>query len=126
MKDFFNLSYNELIFLCAILANEISNCLTSNEQSILGNFLEGLGQNILIANSVSSSYPPQSNGPNFGTPGVGQYGSVYRYGFKVDSKSDDTIFQQNLSEENRKIINDMEMKIEELQKKVEELEKKTI
>lgn len=85
MSSFFDLSYDELILLATSIGLEISNGLNVNQQNILGNFISLMGQTILVANAVGSSYPPNSKDPNYGPPGVGEYFSPYRYGFKANS-----------------------------------------
>lgn len=55
--DFFALNSNELISLNILLTILLSNQLNSNQLNIIGNFLCGLGQNILIIQAVIGANP---------------------------------------------------------------------
>lgn len=87
MISFFDLSYDEIILLATSIGLEMANELNVNQQNILGNFISLIGQTILVANAVGGSYPPNSQAPNYGPPGVGEYFSPYRYGFKDSNDS---------------------------------------
>lgn len=59
---FFSLTGEEQTALAALLAVFIARELNQNQMNILGNFLEGVGQNILIIQAVVSSQPQSPAG----------------------------------------------------------------
>lgn len=54
---FYSLSADEQITLAFIFALLLSDGLNENELNILGNFIEAVGQNILLIQAVVSSQP---------------------------------------------------------------------
>lgn len=54
---FYSLNGNEQVTLAAVVAILLSEGLNQNQLNILGNFLEGIGQNILLIQAVTSSQP---------------------------------------------------------------------
>lgn len=54
---------SEIVFLSTIIGIIIASQLTLDDQNIVGNFLQGIGQNILIINAIasSSSFQTSSN-----------------------------------------------------------------
>ncbi len=58
---FFSLDSEQQVLLAALLAIILSDKLNVNQLNILGNFIESLGQNILLIQAVVSSDPPATN-----------------------------------------------------------------
>lgn len=54
----FSLDSEQQVLLAALLAILASNKLKEDQLSILGNFVEAVGQNILLIQAVVSSNPP--------------------------------------------------------------------
>lgn len=54
---FYSLSADEQVTLALIFALFLSEGLNENELNILGNFIEAVGQNILLIQAVISSQP---------------------------------------------------------------------
>lgn len=56
----FSLDSEQQVLLAALLAIIVSDKLSEDQQNILGNFLEALGQNILLIQAIVSSNPPST------------------------------------------------------------------
>lgn len=56
----FSLDSEQQVLLAALLAIIVADKLNEDQQNILGNFLEALGQNILLIQAVGSSNPPST------------------------------------------------------------------
>jgi len=59
-SNFFALDSEQQVLLAALLAIIISDQLNEDQLDILGNFLEALGQNILLIQARVSSNPPST------------------------------------------------------------------
>ncbi|GEM_PF-1400223 len=59
-STFFSLDSEQQVLLAALLAIIISEKLNQSQLNILGNFIESLGQNILLIQAVVSSTPPSA------------------------------------------------------------------
>ncbi len=57
-SNFFSLDSEQQVLLAAVLAIMIADKLNEEQQNILGNFIEALGQNILLIQAIVSSNPP--------------------------------------------------------------------
>jgi len=57
----FSLDFEQQVLLAALLAIILSDNLNEDQLSILGNFVEAVGQNILLIQAVVSSNPPATN-----------------------------------------------------------------
>lgn len=57
-STFFSLDSEQQVLLAALLAIIVSEKLNEDQLNILGNFVEALGQNILLIQAVVSSNPP--------------------------------------------------------------------
>ena len=57
ISSFYSLSANEQVTLALIVALLLSEGLNENELNILGNFIEAVGQNILLVQAIVSSRP---------------------------------------------------------------------
>ena len=57
---FFSLDSEQQVLLAALLAIIVSDKLNEDQLNILGNFVESLGQNILLIQAVVSSNPPST------------------------------------------------------------------
>lgn len=57
MPCFYSLSANEQTALALVISLLLSEGLNENELNILGNFIEAVGQNILLIQAVVSSVP---------------------------------------------------------------------
>lgn len=57
-SNFFSLDSEQQVLFAALLAILVADKLNENQQNILGNFLEALGQNILLIQAIVSSNPP--------------------------------------------------------------------
>jgi len=57
----FSLDFEQQVLLAALLAIILSDNLNEDQLSILGNFVEAVGQNILLIQAVVSSNPPSTN-----------------------------------------------------------------
>lgn len=58
---FFSLDSEQQVLLAALLAIILSDKLNENQLNILGNFVESVGQNILLIQAVVSSDPPAAD-----------------------------------------------------------------
>lgn len=58
---FYELDSNEQVILAALIALLLSNGLNANQLNILGNFVEAVGQNMLLIQAVVSSSTQQSD-----------------------------------------------------------------
>jgi hypothetical protein len=56
----FSLDSEQQVLLAALLAIIISDKLNEDQLNILGNFVEALGQNILLIQAIVSSNPPST------------------------------------------------------------------
>lgn len=56
----FSLDSEQQVLLAALLAIMVSDKLNEDQLNILGNFLEALGQNILLIQAIISSNPPST------------------------------------------------------------------
>ena len=56
----FSLDFEQQVLLAALLAIILSDNLNEDQLSILGNFVEAVGQNILLIQAVVSSNPPST------------------------------------------------------------------
>lgn len=56
----FSLDSEQQVLLAALLAIIVSDKLNEDQLNILGNFVESLGQNILLIQAVVSSNPPST------------------------------------------------------------------
>jgi hypothetical protein len=54
----FSLDFEQQVLLAALLAIILSDNLNEDQLSILGNFVEAVGQNLLLIQAVVSSNPP--------------------------------------------------------------------
>ncbi len=54
---FYSLSADEQVTLALIFSLLLSDGLNENELNILGNFIESVGQNILLIQAIVSSHP---------------------------------------------------------------------
>lgn len=61
---FFSLDSEQQVLLAALLAIGIGEKLNEDQLNILGNFLEALGQNILLIQAIVSSTPPTTKPDN--------------------------------------------------------------
>lgn len=93
----FSLDSEQQILLAALLAIIVSDKLNEDQMNILGNFLEALGQNILLMQAIVSSKPPST---------------------KTDSSSNTQV--QNLQES----INLLHQDLEAMKAKIASLERK--
>jgi hypothetical protein len=57
---FFSLDSEQQVLLAALLAIILSDKLNEDQLNILGNFVESVGQNILLIQAVVSSDPPST------------------------------------------------------------------
>lgn len=57
---FFSLDSEQQVLLAALLAILVSDKLNEDQLNILGNFIEALGQNILLIQAIISSNPPST------------------------------------------------------------------
>ncbi|SFM29011.1 hypothetical protein [Pelosinus propionicus] len=57
----FSLDFEQQVLLAALLAILASDKLSEEQLSILGNFVEAVGQNILLIQAVVSSKPTSTN-----------------------------------------------------------------
>lgn len=57
----FSLDFEQQVLLAALLAIIVSDDLNANQLNILGNFVEAVGQNILLIQAVVSSEPSSTN-----------------------------------------------------------------
>jgi hypothetical protein len=57
----FSLDFEQQVLLAALLAIILSDNLNEDQLSILGNFVEAVGQNLLLIQAVVSSNPPSAN-----------------------------------------------------------------
>jgi hypothetical protein len=57
---FFSLDSEQQVLLAALLAIILSDNLNEDQLNILGNFVESVGQNILLIQAVVSSDPPST------------------------------------------------------------------
>ncbi len=55
---FFSLDSEQQVLLAALLAIIVSDKLNEDQLNILGNFVEAVGQNILLIQAIVSSNPP--------------------------------------------------------------------
>ncbi|GAB6168541.1 hypothetical protein JCM1393_10010 [Clostridium carnis] len=62
--NIYDLTPKQLIIWSSIVSVILSENLTANQQNILGNFLCGVGQNILTFNAVITSVPSNTNSEN--------------------------------------------------------------
>lgn len=60
-SPFYTLSADEQALLALITALLLSDGLNENQLNILGNFIEAVGQNILLIQAVVSAFPNSSN-----------------------------------------------------------------
>lgn len=56
----FSLDSEQQVLLAALLAIIISEKLNEDQLNVLGNFIEALGQNILLIQAILSSNPPST------------------------------------------------------------------
>ncbi|SDF85231.1 hypothetical protein [Sporomusa acidovorans] len=56
----FSLDAEQQVLLAALLAILVADKLNEDQQNILGNFFEALGQNILLIQAIVSSNPPST------------------------------------------------------------------
>lgn len=68
MPYFYTLSADEQATLALVIALILSEGLNENELNILGNFIEAVGQNILLIQAVVSSAPTASTATPSCTP----------------------------------------------------------
>ncbi len=61
----FSLDSEQQVLLAALLAIMVSDKLNEDQQNIFGNFLEALGQNILLIQAIVSSNPPSTKSDSF-------------------------------------------------------------
>ena len=59
-SNLFSLDSEQQVLLAALLAIIVSDKLNEDQLNILGNFVESLGQNILLIQAVVSSNPPST------------------------------------------------------------------
>lgn len=57
----FSLESEQQVLLAAFLAIIVSDNLNEDQLNILGNFVEAVGQNILLIQAIVSSNPPSTN-----------------------------------------------------------------
>lgn len=95
--NFFSLDSEQQVLFAALLAIIVSDKLNEDQQNIFGNFLEALGQNILLIQAIVSSNPPAT---------------------KSDSSADTQV--QNL----QKSINMLQQDLETMKAKIAALEEK--
>ena len=60
---FYSLSADEQVTLALIISLLLSDGLNENELNILGNFIEAVGQNILLIQATVSSQPTDNTAP---------------------------------------------------------------
>ncbi|MDU4961995.1 MAG: hypothetical protein E6X17_15175 [Sporomusaceae bacterium] len=92
----FSLDSEQQVLLAALLAIIVSDKLNEDQLNILGNFIEALGQNILLIQAIVSSSPPSA---------------------KSDSSSDAQV--ENL----QKSINMVQQNLETMKERIAALEK---
>ncbi|SCM82855.1 conserved hypothetical protein [uncultured Sporomusa sp.] len=95
--NFFSLDSEQQVLFAALLAIIVSDKLNEDQLNILGNFVEAVGQNILLIQAVVSSTPPAT---------------------KSDSSADTQV--QDL----QKSINMLQQDLETVKAKIDALEKK--
>ncbi|CVK20949.1 hypothetical protein [Sporomusa sphaeroides] len=61
----FSLDSEQQVLLAALLAIIVADKLNEDQQNIFGNFLEALGQNILLIQAIVSSNPPSTKSYSF-------------------------------------------------------------
>lgn len=64
MPIFYTLTADQQITLALIIAIYLSDGLNENQLNILGNFIEAVGQNILLVQAVISSTPTTTSSCN--------------------------------------------------------------
>ncbi len=62
--SFFSLDSEQQVLFAALLAIIVSDKLSDDQLNIFGNFLELLGQNILLIQAIVSSNPPSTKSDN--------------------------------------------------------------
>lgn len=60
-SSFYDLSANEQVLLAVIIAILLSDGLNAAELAVLGNFIESIGQNLLLIQSVISAIPSDAS-----------------------------------------------------------------
>lgn len=63
----FSLDSEQQVLLAALLAIVIADKLNEDQLNILGNFLEALGQNLLLIQAIVSSTPPTTKSDSSAT-----------------------------------------------------------
>ncbi len=66
----FSLDSEQQVLLAALLAIALSDRLNEDQLNILGNFVEAVGQNILLIQAVVSSNPPATKSDSSSTTQV--------------------------------------------------------
>lgn len=67
---FFSLDSEQQVLLAALLALILSDKLNEDQLNILGNFVESVGQNILLIQAIVSSIPSSTQSDNSSTSQV--------------------------------------------------------
>ncbi|MBP2637087.1 MAG: hypothetical protein H6Q72_2994 [Firmicutes bacterium] len=61
----FSLDSEQQVLLAALLAIIIADKLNEDQLNVLGNFIEALGQNLLLIQAIVSSNPPSTESDSF-------------------------------------------------------------
>lgn len=69
-SNFFSLDSEQQVLFAALLAIILSDKLNEDQLNILGNFVEAVGQNILLIQAIVSSIPSSTQSDNSSTTQV--------------------------------------------------------